>query len=164
MCEAAAHRFAGRVILNVTPFVPKAHTPLQWAEMTPSKVVRSRLRSLQKRLRRLHIAVRSESPRVAAVQGVLARGGRELSHVLAAVQSESPRAWHEAMAAHGLNAGEYLRARAIDAQLPWDGIHSGVRVEILRREWRRAQTLEATAPCPPAGCTQCGVCVPLGSD
>ena len=161
LCEAAAGRFGGQVILNVTPFVPKAHTPFQWAKMAPVKVVQGRLRSLERRLRRQRIAVRAESPRVAAVQGVLARGDRALGGVLASVQSESPRAWNEAMAAHGLEAGAYLRAREVDEPLPWDSIRSGIRVETLRREWRRAQSLEFTAPCPPSGCTQCGVCVPL---
>ncbi|HID63499.1 MAG TPA: radical SAM protein, partial [Anaerolineae bacterium] len=37
---AVGQRFSRRVTVNVTPFVPKAHPPFQWAAMTPQAIIR----------------------------------------------------------------------------------------------------------------------------
>jgi len=158
LCAATAGRFPGRVTANVTPFVPKAHTPFQWAEMVAVDVVQSRLRALEKRLRRQHIAVRSESPQWAAIQGVLARGDRRLGAVLGALQHTSLRGWRDALAAGEVDPSAYLAARDPNRALPWHFIDAGVRDRFLRREWARALQGTETKPCPPAGCAACGVC------
>jgi radical SAM superfamily enzyme YgiQ (UPF0313 family) len=144
LCEATAERFSGRVTANVTPFVPKAHTPFQWARMTPHKTVAARLRALGKRLRKRGIAVRSESPRWAEIQGLLARGDRRLPPVLASLRSApqgraSIRDWLQALADHDLQLEVYLGARALDAPLPWEFIQTGTPKSHLLRQWQRAQ-------------------------
>ena len=158
LCEAAASRFRGRLTANVTPFVPKAHTPFQWMEMAPRQALQARLRRLERRLGRAGIRVKSESPRWTAVQGVLARGDRRLGDVLASLRDTSLGAWQRAMDAHGLDAETYLRSRALDEPLPWSFIQGGPSAAFLRREWERAQRGAPTVPCPPRGCSQCAVC------
>lgn len=158
LCEAAGRRFEGQVTANVTPFVPKAHTPFQWMAMTPSEVIAERLRTLEKRLRRQHIGVKSESPQWAAIQGVLARGDRRLGQVLGSLQRTSVRSWQEAMQAYELQFADYLRERALDEALPWGFIQTGLNPGYLRREWERAQEGHYTEVCPPIGCTRCGIC------
>ncbi len=162
LCEAAAARFHGRVTANVTPFVPKAHTPFQWMAMMPSEAIQERLRRLESRLQRQGIAVKSESPRWSAIQGILSRGDRRLGQVLASLRGRSLKAWDRAMAEHNIQPKDYLRSRALDARLPWQFIQTGVSTAYLRREWQRAQAITATAPCPPSGCSQCGVCPQSG--
>ena len=158
LCEAVAARFSGRVTANVTPFVPKAHTPFQWMPVTPQEIVRARLRTLQKRLKKQGIAVKGESPRWSTIQAILSRGDRRLGPVLASLEGASHKAWQEALIKHGLRTDDLLAARALDSPLPWEFIHTGVSKAYLRREWERAQAESYTAPCPPSGCRQCGVC------
>jgi radical SAM superfamily enzyme YgiQ (UPF0313 family) len=158
LCEAAAARFHGQVTANVTPFVPKAHTPFQWMAMTPSEAIQEQLRKLESRLQRQGIAVKSESPRWSAIQGVLSRGDRRLGKVLASLRGRSLRAWDRAMAEHDIQPTDYLKSRARDARLPWQFIQTGVSTAYLQREWQRAQTASATVPCPPSDCSRCGVC------
>jgi radical SAM superfamily enzyme YgiQ (UPF0313 family) len=158
LCEETATRFHGRVTANVTPFVPKAHTPFQWMAMTPSESIQERLRRLESRLQRQGIAVRSESPKWATIQGILSRGDRRLGQVLASLRGRSLKSWDRAMAEHDIQPENYLGSRALDTRLPWQFIQTGVRTAYLRREWQRAQAATATAPCPPSGCSQCGVC------
>jgi radical SAM superfamily enzyme YgiQ (UPF0313 family) len=138
LCEAAASRFRGRVTANVTPFVPKAHTPFQWVAMTSSEVIEVRLRRLERRLRKQRIAVKSESPRWAAIQGILARGDRQLGAVLASLQGTSFRAWQQAMELHGIRPAAYLRARALDEPLPWAFVQTGVSTRFVERQWKLA--------------------------
>jgi radical SAM superfamily enzyme YgiQ (UPF0313 family) len=149
LCEEAARYFSGRVTANITPFVPKAHTPFQWSEMTPHKVVAARLRTLEKRLRRQGIAVKSESPRWAEIQGLLARGDRRLAAVLAALhgvsrpdfaqRGPSIRDWKQALHDHGLQIEACLGPRAMDARLPWDLFQTGTSRRHLLRQWQHAQ-------------------------
>jgi radical SAM superfamily enzyme YgiQ (UPF0313 family) len=135
--ETKAH-FGGHVIVNITPFVPKAHTPFQWAEMTPSKVIRARLRVLERRLRREGLAVRSESPRWAPVQATYARGDRRLAPVLASLRGNSLGDWRRAMAEGGLAPGTFLGARVPGEPLPWSFVDVGVSQASLLQEWERA--------------------------
>lgn len=158
LCEAAAGLFGGRVAANLTPFVPKAHTPFQWAAMAPAATIDARFKKIEKRLRRQGIEVRGESAQWAAVQGVLARGDRRLARVLAELPGPSMRDWQQSMAAQGLAAEDYLRARPVDEPLPWAFIQPGVSDSYLKKEWERANTCAPTAPCPPDGCRQCGIC------
>jgi radical SAM superfamily enzyme YgiQ (UPF0313 family) len=134
LCEAVAARFAGRVTANITPFVPKAHTPFQWMAVTPYKTVRARLRTLQKRLQKKGISVKGESPRWSAIQAILSRGDRRLGPVLASLDKTSLQAWQQALAEHGLQPDALLGARSIDAPLPWDFVDTGVSKAYLQRE------------------------------
>jgi radical SAM superfamily enzyme YgiQ (UPF0313 family) len=139
LCEAAAARFLGRVTANVTPFVPKAHTPFQWAAAAPSKVVAARLRALEKRLRRQGIQVRSESPRWTEIQALMARGDRRLAPVLAGLKGSSLRDWREALREHEVDPAAYLGARPTGAPLPWAFIQTGTSQGHLLRLWEHAR-------------------------
>jgi radical SAM superfamily enzyme YgiQ (UPF0313 family) len=138
LCQAVSVRFGRQVTANVTPFVPKAHTPFQWVAMAPRETVESRLALLQSRLGRLGIELRAESAASAEIQGVLARGDRRLGAVLADLRSTSTGAWRRGFARHEVDPGAYLRARAPDHPLPWGFIESGVGPRALTAEWERA--------------------------
>ena len=138
LCRAVAGRFSRHVTANVTPFVPKAHTPFQWAAMAPREVLEARSAALQAQLGRLGIELRGESAASAAIQGVLARGDRRLGAVLADLRATSSGAWQRAFAAHDVDPGAYLRAREPGQPLPWGFIESGVGPRALTAEWERA--------------------------
>ncbi|MBN1639812.1 MAG: B12-binding domain-containing radical SAM protein, partial [Anaerolineae bacterium] len=89
---------------------------------------------------------------------VLARGDRRLGQVLLALRGRSLRAWQRAMQACDLRPEDYVRARGAEEALPWSFVRTGVSTRYLARERERAARGAPTAPCPPSGCTQCGVC------
>jgi radical SAM superfamily enzyme YgiQ (UPF0313 family) len=155
---ACADRFPRQVTVNITPFVPKAHTPFQRLAQVPSKDVKRRLVQVERELRPRGIGVKSESPAWAEIQGTLARGDRRLSEALLKVERLSPANWRRALAGTGLSDREILRRRAPDEELPWDFIETAVRPGYLARENARADAAKPTAPCPPNDCVACGVC------
>jgi radical SAM superfamily enzyme YgiQ (UPF0313 family) len=157
---ACAKRFPRQVTVNLTPFVPKAHTPFQRMAQTPAKVVKRRLAYVERGLRRHGIGVKSESPLWAEIQGTLARGDRRLAEALLATNRVTPAAWRQALAGAGLSSREYLRQRRDDESLPWDFVRSGVRSAHLDQERLRADSAKSSSPCPPADCVACGVCSP----
>ncbi len=124
---ACARRFPRQVTVNITPFVPKAHTPFQRLAQTPAKEVKRRLARVERGLRKHRIGVKSESPAWAEIQGALARGDRRMAEALLAVDRPSPAAWRHALDAAGLSLPELLSDRPAGEVLPWSFIHTGVR-------------------------------------
>lgn len=155
---AARAQFPRRLIITATPFVPKAHTAFQWAAMMPVETLEERLKYLERRLEPAGVAVRSDSPAWAAVEGVLARGDRRLGRVLARMRRTSLREWQRALEAEGLSQEEYLRERALDEPLPWLVVDTGVSQAYFSWDLRRAMRDGLTQACPPAGCLKCNAC------
>jgi radical SAM superfamily enzyme YgiQ (UPF0313 family) len=125
---ACARRFPRHVTVNVTPFVPKAHTRFQRMAQTPAKVVRGRLNYVERELQRRSVAVKSESPAWTEIQGALARGDRRVAEALLATDRVTPAAWRKALAHAELSADDLLAERPAGIQLPWDFIHFGSRL------------------------------------
>ena len=153
-------RFPRRLTINLTPFVPKAHTPFQWAAMVPAATLRARQDYVKQRLRGSGVSVKADNPAWAEVQGVLARGDRRLAQVLLKMDRLSLAAWRRALAQCDLTAEEFLRERSLDEPLPWQVVDGGVSQAFLQREWRSSQEGKAGYACPPAktACQVCGVC------
>jgi radical SAM superfamily enzyme YgiQ (UPF0313 family) len=155
--ECAA-RFPGQVTANVTPFVPKAQTPFQRVAQTSAHVVKKRLDYVERRLWPQGVAVKSESPAWAEIQGSLSRGDRRIAEALLAVERLTPGSWKQALREAGLSLPELLGARNPDESLPWDAIQGGTRAGYLAREARQADAGHSTPPCPTHDCSACGVC------
>lgn len=73
-----------RLTLGCSTFVPKAHTPFQWYGVNPQG--EKRLKYLEKSLRSQGIEFRPESYKWSVIQGLISRGDRRLSRVLALVR------------------------------------------------------------------------------
>jgi len=141
LVAAVGQRFSRRVTVNVTPFVPKAHTPFQWAAMMPHAIMRERLRYVEQQLRPRGGAVKSDSPTWAEIQGMLSRGNRRLGQVLTKMDRTSLAQWRRALRQSGLEADEYLRERFLDETLPWSVVDSGLSQAHLQQEWERARAV-----------------------
>jgi radical SAM superfamily enzyme YgiQ (UPF0313 family) len=150
--------FPRKVVVNITPFVPKAHTPFQRQAMAPKEVLKVRLSHIKQRLRRAQIQVRGESVEAARIQGMLARGDRRVSEVLLALRHLPKLEWAYVLREAKLGVEEYLRERRPDEALPWDFITSGISPAYLRQEEQRGAAAQETALCQPATCARCGVC------
>jgi radical SAM superfamily enzyme YgiQ (UPF0313 family) len=128
----------GEVQGSVTPHVPKSHTPFQWAEMYPLATIEGRVERLRKALRAKGVVFQIDSPKWLRVQGVLARGDRRLSTVLAAMEGISHADWKQAMSAAGLTEEFYARPRPLEELFPWAHIEEGVTARALGIQWQRA--------------------------
>jgi radical SAM superfamily enzyme YgiQ (UPF0313 family) len=143
---ACRKRFPRQLTVNITPFVPKAHTPFQRLAQTPASVVKRRLAHVEAKLWPKGIAVKAESPALAEIQGTLARGDRHLAKALLAVGHITPPAWRKALRAADLSLAGLLAERAGDQPLPWAFIQTGVSESILARAARRASASPPPQP------------------
>lgn len=151
---------AGTLTLSVNPFVPKPFTPFQWLPMANQTLVSARLTRLEKSLKgEKRIRVQAESLREAYIQGVLARGDRQIGQVLlAAHQLGGRKYWKQALKGSGIQEKSVLyREYGAEEQLPWEIIDVGVTREYLWSELQKARQMRSTALCS-SNCRRCGVC------
>jgi hypothetical protein len=113
---------------------------------------------------------------VSFLEGVMARGGREIASVIetawragarfdAWTECFSLQTWLDALAENGIDASELASAkRSVAEALPWDHLSSGVDRGYLLAERERALRATVTPDCSFSGCTGCEVCGDLAVD
>ena len=118
--EIEKKRAGTRLIINISPFVPKAGTVFQFSPMASLDVLQNRLRIIKTGLSHQGVQVKSESPAWSEVQAVLSRGDSSLAVMLADLKMESLSAWREAVARYHVDV-DYFAHQKWDAgqQLPW---------------------------------------------
>ncbi len=160
----------GKINVSAATFIPKAHTPFQWAGQLPLAESRSRINGLHHRLRLPGIQFKWQDPQVSWMEGLWARGDRRLSRLLIAAYQKGCKfdgwsdqfdfaAWEAALAETGVDPDFFtVRQRGITEPLPWDHIDNRIDKGFLIREWENALGSKFTADCRLEDCNQCGVC------
>ncbi|MEW5733222.1 MAG: TIGR03960 family B12-binding radical SAM protein [Thermodesulfobacteriota bacterium] len=158
------------VTVSLGIFIPKPHTPFQWAAMIRPEEAREKIKRLKGLLSRPGIKVRWQDASVSVVEAMMSRGGREMSRVILAAFRAGCRMdgwtdsfdftkWIQAAKDCGLDLDAALHAeRGLDAVLPWDHVDVRVEKEFLASEWKRALSEKTTRPCAPGECHMCGAC------
>lgn len=159
LLQEVTRAFTRHVVVNVTPFVPKAHTPFEREAMASAQLLGDRLAQVRAGCRTLGAELRVEDLESARAQAVLARGDERIGEILAELPNPTQAGLLESLDAAGLPSDAYTRARAKEEPLPWAFVNSGVADEHLAAERTRGMAATETAPCPPRGCVRCGVCV-----
>jgi radical SAM family uncharacterized protein/radical SAM-linked protein len=160
----------GKINVSVATFIPKPHTPFQWAAQMPLAESQERIRRLKGHLKLPGIQFKWQDPKVSWLEGVWARGDRRLSPLLVAAYQKGCRfdgwsdqfrydLWQAAFREQGMDPDFFtIRKRDICEPLPWDHIDTQVTREFLAAEWENALKGTYTADCRVDGCSQCGVC------
>ncbi len=158
-----------RITVSASVFVPKAHTPFQWAAQVDAETVERRQRLIKNELAKVKgVDFKYHDMRLSYIEAVFARGDRRLAKVLEYAaemgcrfdgwtEHFKPEIWHEAFEKAGIDPDFYAtRERDISEILPWSHIDSGVSMEFLKREREMALNAEITPDCR-NGCIGCGL-------
>ncbi|MDR1069905.1 MAG: TIGR03960 family B12-binding radical SAM protein [Gracilibacteraceae bacterium] len=167
---AAGRRRRGKikVTASVSNFVPKPHTPFQWAAQDSRDTFLAKQAYLREKLRRTPIKLHCHDADMSVAEAVLARGDRRIADLLDVLTDEGamfdswsewfrPDLWRKAFSVTGLRAEDFTGARDLAAPLPWDHLSTGVDKEFLRAEVLKAESGERTEDCRLL-CGLCGVC------
>jgi radical SAM family uncharacterized protein len=161
----------GRLGLNVSiaGFIPKPHTPFQWARQNTIEELEAKQTLLRELLaRHKQVKLSCHGAQQAILEGLLARGGRDWADLIEAAfregavfESWSDRfnlgLWLRVAAAQGRDLlAEAQRDWPLEAPLPWHHIDCGVTRAFLAREWERAQARQLTPDCRYGPCHDCG--------
>jgi radical SAM family uncharacterized protein/radical SAM-linked protein len=160
----------GKINVSVATFIPKAHTPFQWAAQLSLAESRAKINWLHHQLRLPGIQFKWQNPEVSWLEGLWARGDRRLSRLLLAAYNKGCKfdgwsdqfnypAWEAAMAETGIDPDFFaVRKRDVGEPLPWDHIDTRIDKAFLSQEWESALQSKFTPDCRLEDCNQCGVC------
>lgn len=169
-------RGAVRLSVSVSTFVPKTNTPFQWEPQLTFDEVKRRQTLLRNSMPRKGVDLHWHDADVSFLEGVVARGGREVAGVVEHAWRNGARfdAWTERFRLQTwLDAFEAMevdpasianRERSDDEPLPWEHISSGVSKRYLLAEKTAAYRGETTPDCSFESCTGCDACGDLGLD
>ncbi len=154
--------------VSVSSFVPKAHTPFQWAPMDPPETLDRKQRMLGGLRRIKGVEYNSHDISASWVEGIMARGDRLLADAIEKAYRLGARfdawggkcqreLWSAAFCEAGLDHDRYLGGRDVDEILPWDHLSCGVDKEWLKREWLKALDEMMTPDCNETECHACGM-------
>lgn len=166
-----------RCTVSIGGFVPKAHTPFQWAAQLDHETTDARLRKLRESVRAdkkyaRAIGFRYHDGKPGTIEGLLSRGDRRVGRVIEAVWRAGGRfdgwsehfsyeRWAQACADTGVDLDWFtLRERERDEILPWDHLDSGLDRDWLWEDWQDALSDEPMEieDCRWTPCYDCGVC------
>jgi len=160
----------GKINVSVATFIPKAHTPFQWARQIPLAESKSKIDWIHQQLKLPGIQFKWQDPRVSCLEGLWARGDRRLSRLLITAYNKGCKfdgwsdnfnydLWQEALAEENIDPDFFAgRLRDFAEPLPWDHIDNRVDISFLKQEWDNALKNKLTDDCRQGRCHQCGTC------
>ena len=171
-----------RCTVSIGGFVPKPHTPFQWAGQSDHETVDARLAKLGRAIRSDRgygraIGFRYHDGKPSIIEGLLSRGDRRVGKIIEAVWRDGGRfdGWSEhfsyqrwadcaerGLEGSGVDLGWYTtRERDYAEVLPWDHLDAGLDREWLWEDWQDALDEVEVDDCRWTPCFDCGVCPQL---
>ncbi|GAB3670401.1 TIGR03960 family B12-binding radical SAM protein [Actinocorallia lasiicapitis] len=175
-----------RCTVSIGGFVPKPHTPFQWAAQADHETVDRRLRALRDTLRMdkqygRAIGMRYHDGKPSIVEGLLSRGDRRVGAVIRKVWEDGGRfdGWSEHFSYERwiAKAAEVFEDQTVDLDwyttrereevevLPWDHLDAGLDREWLWQDWKDStdESVEVE-DCRWTPCYDCGVCPSMSTE
>ncbi|MDO5083820.1 MAG: TIGR03960 family B12-binding radical SAM protein [Arachnia propionica] len=174
-----------RCTVSIGGFIPKAHTPFQWAAQADHETIDHRLQLLRERIRQdknygRAIGLRYHDGKPGMVEGLLSRGDRRVGAVIERVWREGGRfdgwsehfdferwetAANEELGRMGIDLAWFTtRERDYEEVLPWDHLDAGLDRDWLWEDWQDALDEVPVEDCRWTPCFDCGVCPQMGTD
>jgi radical SAM family uncharacterized protein len=177
-----------RCTVSIGGFVPKPHTPFQWASQLDHETTDARLQKLRDAVRSDRrygraIGFRYHDGRPGIIEGLLSRGDRRVAAVIEEVWRQGGRfdGWSEhfsfdrwADAADRMLADSPVdldwyttREREHAEVLPWDHLDSGLDKDWLWDDWQDAVDPDSPVEvedCRWTPCYDCGVCPQMDTE
>jgi radical SAM superfamily enzyme YgiQ (UPF0313 family) len=162
------HGKAAQVNVGCSTFVPKPHTPFQWATLDSAESIRTKQSLLRRELSGPGIKLSWTEPEQTLLEGFLSRGDRRLGPVILRAWQLGAKfdawdeqfnmdAWGQAFAEHDLDPEFYARRpRTMNEVFPWDHIDTGVRKKYLADDYQMSLVGETRVDCR-EHCFACGI-------
>ena len=177
--RAASGRRDIRCTVSIGGFVPKPHTPFQWASQLNHEATDARLHKLRDAIRAdreygKSIGLRYHDGKPGIVEGLLSRGDRRVGRVILQAWRDGARfdGWSEHFSFdRWMNAAAVARAdepvdvdwfttreRQQSEVLPWGHLDSGLDADWLWEDWQDSLSEVGVEDCRWTPCFDCGVC------
>jgi radical SAM family uncharacterized protein/radical SAM-linked protein len=161
----------GHINVSVTTFIPKAHTPFQWASQISLDESKEKIAYLKSAFDKMRtVRFKWQSPGMSLIEGILARGDRRMGKVLLNAWKSGSRfdgwtdqfnlsRWTESLLRSEVPIDFFThRKRRQEELLPWDHMDSLVDKQFLKDQWESALRGDLVEDCRHGQCHGCGVC------
>jgi radical SAM superfamily enzyme YgiQ (UPF0313 family) len=174
-----------RCTVSIGGFVPKPHTPFQWAAQLDHETVDRRLAALKAAVVKdknfgKAIGLRYHDGRPSIIEGMLSRGDRRVGAAIRRAWEDGQRfdGWSEyfsfdrwvaacesVFAESPVSLDWYTtRERDLSEVLPWDHLDSGLDKDWLWGDWQDAIGEVEVDDCRWSPCYDCGVCPSMDTE
>jgi radical SAM family uncharacterized protein len=120
-----------RITVNLSTFVPKPHTPLQWERQITIEETLAKQKLIKLNTKNKSIELRWHQAEASFLEGLFSRGNRRLSAVIEKAWELGCRfdawsehlkfdLWQKAFAECGIDPNDYLKTRDKNQPLPWE--------------------------------------------
>jgi radical SAM superfamily enzyme YgiQ (UPF0313 family) len=146
----------GNLTIGLSPFVPKAWTPLQWENFEDVKILKKKMDFIAKEVNLPNLNLNINPVKSAFIEAFFARGSR--MHLDILINSfKNGLNIKKAIAFMGFKEEDFMRKFKVDEILPWDIIDQGVTKKYLIEEYKKVLEYKLTPACFD-GCKRCGIC------
>ncbi len=157
-----------RIHLGLSTFIPKPHTPFQWAAFDDPLKIQEKISLLHDQLHGAKIKMTWNDPRASQLEAWLSRGDRRIADVIYKAWQNGARfdawrehfnidTWQKAFNDCNLDADFYgKRERDLEEILPWDHINAGVKKAFLIRDYEWSLQGKVRPDCRQQ-CYGCGI-------
>ena len=159
-----------QITCSISVFVPKPHTPFQWARQNTISEIQEKIQYLKNLKDKLkNVKFNFHNPKMSQLEAFFTRGDEKLNDFIYELYKEGSYldSWDENLdfdlyqkIADKLNIDiekEASKEFLENEILPWDNIFYGVNKSWLLTEYKKAKKAIATIPCE-VKCNNCGVC------
>jgi radical SAM-linked protein len=163
--------------INAGAFVPKPHTPFQWAAQIDEDTAREKLEYIRRNLKTQGHKVGIQDPFISVLEGVISRGDERVGDLIAEAFDRGCRldAWDDYIR-KDVWRGIFDRERSLvetilgkketGVPLPWNSVNSGTGLRFLEEEAGFSSAGRITPPCVRTGAQNetpacghpCGIC------
>jgi radical SAM superfamily enzyme YgiQ (UPF0313 family) len=154
--------------INIGTFVPKPHTPFQWARQISAEEAERKLSYIRNRLKSQGHKVGIQDPLISIIEGIASRGDERAGAIFEEAFKARCRLdswteflrkdiWEELLEKHKNLIDGFLSEKETSALLPWSCINSGLNEKFYSQEIEKSRNGELTCQCIKK-CNSCGVC------
>jgi radical SAM-linked protein len=144
--------------ISVSSFVPKPHTPFQWASMITLPEIERKQTMLKDLAEKYRLNFSEHYSKISHLEGIIARGDRRVAHIIYNAWNQGARfdgwdetfnynLWVKCVEDSGLNTEFFLGTIPMNGKLAWDHIDVGLTERFLEIEWKKATHNRLSPPC-----------------
>ena len=146
------------ITVSVSSFVPKPHTPFQWANMITLSEIERKQNLLKDYSEKYRLNFRKHFSKISALEGIVARGDRRIANIIFNAWKGGARfdgwdetfnhaLWVQCVEESGINPEIFLGTIPMNGKLAWDHIDVGLTERFLEIEWKKAVHNRLSPPC-----------------
>jgi len=114
-----------RLVINVSPFIPKADTEFERFPTASIEELQRRIGLLKSGLSHKGVQIKNESPIWSQIQAVISRGDTSLADVLLDIEKPTLKEWKNAIEKHRIDVEYFAHTEwKPEAALPWGFVKS----------------------------------------